>query len=60
MDFLKEGLKGQFLRRREEVATLEKGKIPKRVAAAKKAWETIRAKAKGKQATNKLDQNPLN
>ncbi len=29
----------------------KKMKDPKRVEAAKKAWETIRAKAKGKQVT---------
>ena len=38
----------------------KKPKDPKRVQAAKKAWETIRAKAKGKQTTNKLSQNPPN
>ena len=38
----------------------KKIKDPKRVEAAKKAWETIRAKAKGKQTTNKLSQNPPN
>jgi hypothetical protein len=32
-------------------AEARKVKDPKRVAAAKKAWETIRAKTKGKQVT---------
>ena len=38
----------------------KKVKDPKRVEAAKKAWETIRAKAKGKQVTPKSSQNTLN
>ena len=38
----------------------KKPKDPKRVEAAKKAWQTIRAKARGKQTANKLSQNPLN
>ena len=38
----------------------KKVKDPKRVQAAKKAWETIRAKAKGKPVTTKSNQNPLN
>jgi len=38
----------------------KKVKDPKRVEAAEKAWETIRAKAKGKQTTNKLSQDPPN
>jgi len=38
----------------------KKVKDPKRVLAAKKAWATIRAKAKEKQTTNKVSQNPPN
>lgn len=38
----------------------KKVKDPKRVTAALRAWKTIREKAKGKQATNKLGQNPMN
>ena len=38
----------------------KKVKDPKRVEGAKKAWETIRAKAKEKQTTTKVSQNPLN
>ena len=38
----------------------KKPKDPKRVRAAQKAWRTIRAKAKEKQTTDKLGQNPLN
>ena len=38
----------------------KKPKDPKRVRAAQKAWRTIRAKAKEKQAANKVSQNPLN
>ena len=47
---------------RKKVKKVEgkKAKDPKRIAAAKKAWETIRAKARGKQTANKLSQNPLN
>ncbi len=47
---------------RKQVKKVEQKKVkdPKRVEAAKRAWETIRAKAKGKQTTNKLGQNPLN
>ena len=38
----------------------KKPKDPKRIAAAKKAWQTIRSRAKGKQTTDKLSQTPLN
>ena len=38
----------------------KKAKDPKRVAAARKAWQTIRAQAKEKQAANKVSQNPPN
>ena len=38
----------------------KKPKDLKRRAAALKAWETIRRKAKEKQTTTKLGQNPIN
>ena len=40
--------------RKKQVKKAEgkKTKDPKRVEAAKKAWETIRAKAKGKEVTS--------
>ncbi len=47
-------------RKQVKKSEVKKSKDPKRVEAAKRAWETIRAKAKGKQTTNKLGQNPLN
>jgi hypothetical protein len=37
----------------------KKTKDPRKVQAAKKAWQTIRSRAKEKQTTNKLGQNPL-
>ena len=37
-------------------AALRKEKDPKKVEAARKAWETIRAKAKAKQEASKLSQ----
>jgi hypothetical protein len=48
------------VRKQVKKAEGKKVKDPKRVLAAKKARETIRPKARGKQATNKLSQNPLN
>ena len=48
------------VKRQVKKAEGKKVKDPKRVEAAKKAWETIRAKAKGKQVTNKASQNPPN
>ena len=38
----------------------KKVKDPKRVQAAKKAWATMRARAREKQTTNAVSQNPLN
>jgi len=48
------------VRKQTKKADGKKVKDPKRVEAAKKAWETIRAKAKGKQVTPKSSQNTLN
>jgi len=48
------------VRKQVKKAEGKKVKDPKRVQAAKKAWATIRAKAKEKQTTNKSGQNPLN
>ena len=47
-------------RKQTKKADGKKVKDPKRVQAAKRAWETIRARAKGKQTANKLSQTPLN
>lgn len=48
------------VRKQVKKAEGKKVKDPQRVQAAKKAWATIRAKAKEKQTTNKVSQNPLN
>ena len=48
------------VRKQAKKAEGKKVKDPKRVEAAKRAWETIRAKAKGKQVTTKSNQNTLN
>ncbi len=47
-------------RKQTNKAEGKKVKDPKRIAAARKAWQTIRAQAEGKQAANKVSQNPLN
>ena len=49
--------KKKNVRKQTKKAEGKKVKNPKRVEAAKKAWATIRAKAKEKQTTNKLSQN---
>ena len=48
------------VRKQVKKAEGKKAKDPKRVEAARKAWQTIRAQAKEKQAANKVSQNPQN